>query len=174
MNVEETFWYVVKTKPLAEKKVAERFQLIGLESFLPLQTIWKQWSDRKKKIMSPLIPSTIFIRCSESMLKHIFSIQGTNGLLYYLGKPAIVRDFEVENLKIILRELEGLKVQSVENSIQVGENVVVTRGPFKGLIASSISLNGKHRVQINIESIGTNVLLNIPKSFVRKVVNKAA
>jgi transcriptional antiterminator RfaH len=174
MNNEKNFWYVLKTKSLAEKKVADRLEGIGLESFLPLKTSWRQWSDRKKKVMSPLIPSTVFIRCNESKLKDTFSIQGTNGLLYYLGKPAIVKDFEIDNLKIILKELEGLDVEKTENSIQIGEDVVVTRGPFKGLIASSISLNGKHRIQVNIESIGTNVLLNIPKSFVRKIVDNAA
>ncbi len=174
MIVHKQSWYVLMTKPLAEKKVAEKLQLKGVEYFLPLQTVWKQWSDRKKKIVSPLIPSNVFIRCGESMLKEVYSIQSSNGLLYYLGKPAIVRDFEIENLKIILRELEGLKLNTLEHTIKVGENVVVIRGPFKGLIASSISMNGKHRIQVNIESIGTNVLINIPKSFVRKIAAKAA
>ena len=49
MNIHKYNWYVLKTRPSAEKKVAERLQLIGLESFLPLQAVWKQWSDRKKK-----------------------------------------------------------------------------------------------------------------------------
>jgi transcription antitermination factor NusG len=74
-----------------------------------------------------------------------------------------------------LREQEDLNLDKSEKKFQVGENVVVTRGPIKGLVASSISLNGKHRIQVNIESLGTNVLLNIPKSFVRRIIdNKAA
>jgi hypothetical protein len=42
-------WFVVYTKPLTEKKVADRLCLLGIESYLPLYTTIRQWSDRKKK-----------------------------------------------------------------------------------------------------------------------------
>ena len=49
----EKKWLVVKTKPNAEKKVAERLALKELEVYLPLYTTVKQWSDRKKKVQKP-------------------------------------------------------------------------------------------------------------------------
>ena len=55
-------WIVVKTNSRAEKKVHERILAQGLQSYLPIQTTVTQWSDRKKKITTPLIPSSLFVK----------------------------------------------------------------------------------------------------------------
>ena len=103
------FWYVVKTNSRAEKRVVERISSIGLKAYLPLIESIKQWSDRKKKIQTPLIPSTLFVNCRSSELAKLYDIQGFHSILHFLKKPAIVRDYEIENLKILLKESDALE-----------------------------------------------------------------
>ncbi len=167
-NVEEPRWYVLKTNSRAEKKVHERLVLLGFTVYLPMVTTIKQWSDRKKKIEVPLISSTLFIQSAEADLKKLFTVLGFHSLLYFLGKPAIVRDFEIRNLKILLQE--NVDFDS-EDSLDVdpGDKVEVIRGPFQGLIATSIEVNRTHKLIVQIESLDQRFVVHVPKSFVKKI-----
>jgi transcription antitermination factor NusG len=161
-------WYVVKTNSRAEKKVFERLESLGLEAYLPLVTTIKQWSDRRKKVEVPLISSTLFLHCRESDLKILYSVIGFHTLLYYLGKPAKVRDYEIQNLRILLQEnLEFEKEEFV--NIQEGDKVEVIRGPFQGLIATSLEVSRTHKLIVEIESLEQRFVVHVPKSYVRKI-----
>ncbi|MBM3452078.1 MAG: UpxY family transcription antiterminator [Bacteroidetes bacterium] len=161
-------WYVVKTNSRAEKKVFERIESIGMEAYLPLVITIKQWSDRKKKIDVPLIASTIFVKCKEEDLNLLYNITGFHSLLYYLSKPAKVRNIEIQNLRILLSEDFEFNQENFE-SIQGGDKVEVIRGPFQGLIATSLEVDRKHRLIVEIECLEQRFVVNVPKSNVRKI-----
>lgn len=162
------YWYVVKTNSLAEKKVNDRLIQNGFDTYLPLLISWRIWSDRKKKVDLPLIPSVVFVHTTESELKHIYPIQGVVRILTYLGKPAVVREQEIENLRILLQTDHISEIQTVERFEQ-GEEIEVVRGPFKGIFATAIQEANSFRLVIEIQSLGTGFTVNVPKSYVRKL-----
>ncbi len=92
-------WFVLKTKPNSEKKVTEQLQALQLDVCCPVRTEIRQWSDRKKKVKVPLLPSMILVNCAESERDLVFSIPQVRGYLFWLGKPAIVTEKEVEALR---------------------------------------------------------------------------
>lgn len=164
----EQKWYVVKTSSRAEKKVAERIEKQNIKVYLPLIQSIRQWSDRKKKISLPLIPATIFVNCHEEDLFKLYNIQGFNSILHFLKKPAIVKNYEIENLKILLKE----SIEEIENNatkIFNGDKVEVIRGPLQGLIATSVEESRTHRLIVEIESLDQRFIVHVPKSFVRKL-----
>lgn len=174
LHTEKLNWFVIKTNSQAEKKVFERLISLGFESFLPLYSTMRQWSDRKKKIYLPLIPSVVFVKCRAIDLSKTFAVPGMNGTLNYLGKPAIVKEFEIENLRILLMDWDDDIISICNDCIEEGVLVEVIRGPFKGLTATSVTKNGKHRVVVNIESLGNNFVVNVPRSFLKKLNREAA
>jgi len=162
-------WFVIRTATNAEAKVKSRVDALQLESFLPLYETMRIWSDRKKKVQVPLISSTLFVYCSPEEFSRIYPIPGVNSILKFLGKPAIVHHWEIDNLKILLRELNGNAIDSEDIHFTAGEQVRVVRGPFKGLYGTSVECNGKHRIHITIDAINTGFSVNVPKSFVKKI-----
>lgn len=163
-------WYAIYTMPRAEKKVYERLVEIGVISYLPLVTTVRIWSDRKKKVTSPLISSYVFVKIEESKLISLYQIQGVTGVLKYLKRPAIIRDTEIENLKILLSDSDNFSI--LDNPIfEKGETVRVLKGPFQGLIAQFYENKGKHRVIVTIDSITTGFEVNVPSSFLEKYNN---
>ena len=147
-------WFALYTKVKSEKKVFERLEKAGFESFLPLVTKAKQWSDRKKKVQVPLIKSYVFVKCKENGLNPVLNIPGVVAVLKYLGKPAIVKEQEIENLKILSNNPNSLQaVPKID--ITKGKLIQVARGPFKGLMATIISESGKHRVIVNVEALNS-------------------
>jgi transcriptional antiterminator RfaH len=163
-------WYVVKTNPRAEKKVYERIISSGINAYLPLVSTIRQWSDRKKKIDLPLISSTLFVNCSEKDFSKVFNIPGFHSFLYYLKKPAVVRDYEINNLRILLKENVDFESFETEKLLK-GDKVEVIRGPFQGLIATSIEIDRSHKLIVEIEGMDQKFIVHVPRSYVQKLRN---
>jgi len=166
-------WYVIKTMSRAEKKTAERLDYMGFTNYLPLQTTIKQWSDRKKKVEVPLIPGVLFVSCNESRLNSVYDVQGVHSILKLSGKFAIVRETEIHNLQLLLKDRIDIAEEDFE-TIAEGEFVEVIHGPLQGIIATSIEHQRNYKIIIQFESIGRQFTVHIPRSQVRKIKDKIA
>ncbi len=158
-------WFVVYTKTLAEKKVAERLRLMGIEVYLPLYTTVRQWSDRKKKLEKPLINSVVFVRCAEPDLQKLYMVPSVAGVLRHNGKAAVVQHHEIQNLRILLQEVGAQELEPI--NLEAGTPIEVTRGPFKGIIGTAVQVLNTLRVIIEIKQLGVAFSVNVPKSFVK-------
>jgi transcription antitermination factor NusG len=54
-------------------------------------------------------------------------------------------------------------------NIQQGDKVEVIRGPFQGLIATSLEVSRTHKLIVEIESLEQRFVVHVPKSYVRKI-----
>lgn len=134
-------WYVVYTKPKWEKKVADKLNQVGIECYCPLITQVKQWSDRKKKIEVPLFNSYVFVRLNDSERNSAFQVSGVVRYLFWLGKPAIVKDQEIE---IIKKSLTAPNLSEISvSTIQVGDKIKLESGAFtnQNAIVKEVSNN---------------------------------
>src|SRR5258707_12735485 len=73
-------WYAVQTRARNEKVIAERLQEQGLNTFLPLVTEVRRWSDRKKKVKLPLFSCYVFVKLVISNNHDRMSVYRTNGV----------------------------------------------------------------------------------------------
>ena len=55
------FWYAIYVKSRHEQCVHSELQKKGIESSLPMKTVYHRWSDRKKKIHLPLFRGYVFV-----------------------------------------------------------------------------------------------------------------
>ena len=166
----ELKWYAIYTRPRSEKKVYKLLVEYGYNAYLPLMTTVRQWSDRKKKVQLPLIPSYVFVNEAEKNLKNILSIHGVVNVLKHLKKPAVIKDYEIENLKILLQDTDNFNfVHDVK--LKKGDSVIVEKGVFKGLVAECLTVKGKHRVIVRIEALSDIIEVNIPVSHIKRINN---
>lgn len=162
-------WYALVTRPKAEKKVYERLLSSGEQVYLPLLTSIKQWSDRKKKVELPMIPSYVFVKTKESELNHLLSDIGVVRVFKYLKKPAVIQEKEIDALKILTSDSEKVSIVDCKSFCK-GEKIEIIKGPFKGLQAEYVQFQGKHRIIIKTVALGVVMEVNIPMSFVEKMV----
>ncbi len=163
---EEKFWYAIYTRPRSEKRVHELLLKNEYDSFLPIITTIRQWSDRKKKVQVPLISSYVFVRIAPNDLTTLLQFQGVVLIVKHLGKPAKIQDYEIENLRILLSD--STHISLTENiKVDTGDIVIVERGVFKGLIAECIKHNGKHRIIVRIQGVENVIEVNIPLSHIK-------
>ena len=158
MDNQENLWYVVRTKSNAEKKVDERLKALSLESFLPLYETLRMWSDRKKKVKVPLIPSHLFVRCETKQLHAIYSVDGVASILKEKGQPAIVRAHEIENLRILTTIQEPPALVPTQRW-SVGTAVCVTEGPLTGLVGIVAKTSSGRKIHIEFKQLGLKAVL---------------
>ncbi|SHG27502.1 Transcription antitermination factor NusG [Flavobacterium segetis] len=144
-------WYVVYTKPKWEKKVAEQLLKSGIECYCPIITQVRQWTDRKKKVQVPLFNSYVFVQLQEAQRNLVFQSSGVVRYLFWLGKPAIVKDEEISVIKKWLEGADGNDV--LVESIKIGDTIQLESGPFSKQKAIVQEINKTHYVLV-LESLG--------------------
>ena len=151
-------WYVVYTKPKWEKKVAEQLKNKGIACYCPLVTQVRQWSDRKKKVEVPLFNSYVFVQLPEKERNMVFQSVGVVRYLFWLGKPAIVRNDEIETIKKWLDPAQDNDVSL--HSFQVGDAIQLESGPFSSQKAIVQEVTNTHYVLV-LESLGCVLKMKI-------------
>jgi transcription antitermination factor NusG len=73
-------------------------------------------------------------------------------VLKYLGEPAIIKDFEISNLKIIINTVEEVELID-QIDLKEGEDSEVTNGTFFGLLGKNINVAGKYRVLAEVVTL---------------------
>ena len=129
-------WFVLCTKPRNELKVTERLTRIGVEVYTPTKVEVRQWSDRKKKVTIPLLPSMVLVQLSEKEVDVVFDVPGAVRFLFEHGKRASVSDEEVLAMKSYLQML----VEKESKTLAVGDLVKV---PLLEQEAILLSIKGK-------------------------------
>ena len=99
----EKKWFVVYTRPQQELKVAEQLSRIGITNYCPTITLVKQYSDRKKKVIKPLIYSYVMVHLEEKEREKVFSCYGILRYLFFLGKPAVVPASQINLMQLKLK-----------------------------------------------------------------------
>jgi transcription antitermination factor NusG len=157
----EKKWYAVYTKPRWEKKVHKLFDEKGLENYCPLNKVRKKWSDRIKVVEEPLFKSYIFVRVSEDEKTKVRMTNGVVNFVYWQGKPAVVKEKEINIIKKFLNEYENVMAQPI--TLRSDMKIKIQQGMFMDNEATITKvLNNK--VQVIIESIGYSLVAVIDKS----------
>ena len=129
-------WFVLCTKSRNELKVTEGLTRIGIETYTPTRIEVRQWSDRKKKVTIPLLPSMVLVQLLEKEVEVVFDVPGVVRFLFEHGKRASVSNEEVLAMKSYLETF--LKEES--KTLAVGDLVKV---PFLEQEAILLSVKGK-------------------------------
>ena len=129
-------WFVLCTKPRNELKVTERLTSIGVEVYTPTKIEVRQWSDRKKKVTMPLLPSMVLVQLLEKEVELVFNVPGAVRFLFEHGKRASVSNEEVLAMKSYLETV----VQKESKRLAVGDLVKV---PLLEQEAILLSIKGK-------------------------------
>jgi transcription antitermination factor NusG len=151
-------WYAVYTKPRFEKKTHTLLQVKGIESYCPLTRVRKRWSDRYKVVEEPLFKSYVFVKLGEAEKPEVRMTEGVVNFVYWLGKPAVIRDSEIITVQKFLREYEHVRAERVE--MAPGQRVIITSGVLmdrQGVVLRT----SRDKVFIMLDSIGYRLVAEL-------------
>ncbi len=163
----EPRWYALYTRSRYEKKAYALLQENGLEAYLPLVKRWRIWSDRKKQVEMPLLPSYLFIRTIPQNPHTFFTILNTPGIVRFItfeGKAVAIPDHQIAALQRL--NSEGVDMQCMDESPPPGSPVKVVQGPMKGLTGEVVSVGKNKKMVLRLDTLDKCVTLNIPLALV--------
>lgn len=156
-------WFALYTKSRHEKLVHSEFQKKGIESFLPLRKITRQWSDRKKIIEEPLFKGYLFVH---TPLSERWTILNTTGVVSFVGKkshPAEIPIAELNAVRLFLKE--EIPVDPFPY-LKEGQRVYVRSGPFKGVEGFIIRKDRHCRLVISLHLLMQSVSIVMDEACV--------
>jgi transcription antitermination factor NusG len=157
-------WYAVYTKPRWEKKVQTLFEDKHIESYCPLNKVHKQWSDRMKLVEEPLFKSYVFVHINENDQLNVRMVNGVLNFVYWLGKPAVVKQHEIDRIRRFLNDHENVMLEPLD--IRVEDKVVINAGILMDKQAVVRRSFGK-KIEVEIESLGYKLVAHVDKKNVR-------
>ena len=153
INADKKNWYVLYTAPRAEKQVRDRVGALGIECWLPLHRAPRVWSDRVKIVELPLFSSYLFVRCTDPVLRNLTRVYGVARIVYYNGKPAGVRQREINAIQEFLD-------QAAEHALCPGEEVEILCGAMKH-ISGKVKRVKKNHLFLYLEQLGATVCVRL-------------
>jgi len=148
-------WFVIYTRPKQELKVAEQLSAMRITTYCPTICLIKKYSDRKKRIIKPLLSSYIMVYIEENERNQVFSSPGVVRYLFFLGKPAVVCSSEIQ---LMQNHLNGEYNDIQTAKLSLGSFYKIPKGPFSGLSGKVVEID-KTRVRLELKSLGMIITL---------------
>lgn len=160
-------WKALYVASRSEKKVNAALCELGLESYLPLKTEKKQWSDRKKMVVTPLINGYVFVKTDNKNRELVFKVPNVIQYVRSNGQDALVREEEILILKSI--EQKGYYTEGkFGETYAEGQTILITHGPFKGHKGIIKTVVSETIYYLNIQSLGYSLTVKVPSEILQK------
>ncbi|MDP4263346.1 MAG: UpxY family transcription antiterminator [Bacteroidota bacterium] len=153
-------WYALYTRPRWEKKVAELLEKKKVEVYCPLNKVKRQWADRKKIVMEPLFTSYVFVYVSDREHLDIKQTDGVISFVYWLNKPAVIRNEEIDTIKRFLNEYDHVSVEKTQ--VNLNDRVRIINGPLMMWEGNVVEIR-TNTVKITLPSLGQTLVAEIRK-----------
>lgn len=166
VGVPEVKWYVARmTRNNVEKATAERLAKQGYETYVATQNVWRQWRNgRRRKVEHVVIPSMVFILCTEAerlIIAHDPNIsrflvdRASHSSDARMRKIVTIPDKQIQQLKFMLGESDT-PIDFVEAEYKAGCKVRVIRGSFAGIEGEVSDMkSSKSTLTVVIKSLGS-------------------
>ena len=154
-------WYSARTKPKHEHiATANLRRHMALEVFFPRIRMEKLTRRGLVRVVEPLFPCYIFIRCVvEEKINEIKHTSGISQLVHFGNKIPQVADDIIEELQSCFEADDSIVV---ENRLMAGDEVTMADGAFAGMSAQVLkTLPAKKRVQILLDILGRPTIVEV-------------
>jgi len=159
-------WHVLYVNSRWEKKVHDRIQEAGVESFLPLAKTVRTWSDRKKVLLEPLFKSYVFVNVKSPMdFYKALSVNGACAYIQFGKEYAVVQDYEIENIKLLIGDDQILDLTTEEALPTIGEKRRIVCGALEGLKCEVLRADTTSKILVRIDSLQQNLVATIPSYY---------
>ena len=172
-------WYVLRVSYGRAEKANEILKAKGIETHLPLHTVYKEVDGKRKKQRVPMLPNFLFVHTSLSILESLLkSSPDFHFITFYYdhfnmksdGKnpPLVVPANSMENF-IKLTSIDDehiLLIDEINGTYKQGDYVRIIEGSFKGIEGRVTKITGQKRVIVELPGLCSVATAYIPKGFI--------
>ncbi|CAN5753949.1 UpxY family transcription antiterminator [soil metagenome] len=151
-------WYAVYTKPQHEKKVAALLGKKKIENFCPLACEETQNFRKLKLVFKPLFKSYVFVHVSLEELELLKLTDGIVNILYWLGKPAVIKGEEIAAIKDFTSDHRNIKLErTFVNLTETARNLSASSYAIEGKL---VTIKNK-LLKVSLPSLGYTMIAKV-------------
>lgn len=159
-------WHVLYVKFKHEVKVHDELQRLGIDSFLPMVSTIKRWSDRKKKVQIPLIPCYVFVNIQSRLDFHkAISVDSACSYIRFGTEYGIVSQEEIDQIKLFVQGKDFTDVEISSVLPRIGDKLRIEQGDLSGLECEVYRVDNIHKISVWINSLRQNISATIPAYY---------
>lgn len=161
-------WYLLYTKPLCERKVADRLSEKNIDFYLPMISDTRVRNGRERLVAAPLFPSYIFVRLTDAAT--YFTALDTKGVVDFVkfGRQiARVNETVISNVRTLVDK--GEEVEVCNDVFASSEVLLIREGPLSGLRCEVVKHHGRKKILVRIQILNRVVMTNMPVSSLAKI-----
>jgi len=151
-------WYAVYTKPHCERKVSLSLSKKNVENFCPLNHKKSRQFFRSITFGEPVFASYVFVRSTDAEIVALTKqTYGAISLLYWKGKPATIKEEEINAMKDFCLNYQEISVEKMHSDFQTEE------ADISYLMDGQILLVKNRTMKLNIPSLGLTMVAKLPE-----------
>lgn len=140
--------------------MASMLQEKGIENYCPINKVTRQWSDRKKIVHEPVFKGYVFVKLQEEKKWEVKEVNGILNFVYFLGKPAKIRDEEIDTIRRFLNEFNDVQVESkglvVNSEVRIKQGVMMN---YHGVVVEVLG----NRAVVKIDTLDIQLSAHFDK-----------
>jgi len=160
-------WYAIYTKFNAEEKLCSLIQnyskqhALNYQTYLPLRSEIKKWSDRTKLVKSPLFSNYLFVRHDDRGFSKIKSMPGFSFYIRFGSTPSVIPEKQMTLIKDVV--LNQQNTYCLPHKMIKGDVVRICKGALSGYEGILVKDQNSHKLAIEIKSL--KLFLNVEISI---------
>ena len=159
-------WYIINTKPHSEFKVISYLMRNNIQTFMPKLLVTRKHARKIDKVLRPLFPCYIFVYADiKYNYRLINNTIGVKNILSSGNEPSCVPKIIIDELSAHT-DSKGIVNKLDVSNYDLGQEIQISEGIFKGSIGSFCGLSGKDRVLVFLEFLGKQVKFSISSLFI--------
>jgi transcription termination/antitermination protein NusG len=153
-------WFAIRTRPRHEKTVVKQLETGRVESFLPLCTEVRSWSDRRKEVDFPLFPGYVFVRLANCgpMRLLVFQARGVIGFVGPNNRATAIPAQQIEALRSVVDARVNLRPHPYLN---VGHRIRIQNGALQGLEGVLVRIASDESLIVSVDLIHKSVAIRL-------------
>jgi transcription antitermination factor NusG len=159
-------WFALRIRSNHERISVAHLRERGYEEFAPSYQIEKRWSDRTKQIDQFLFPGYIFCRFNPNDRLPILTAPGVVDVVGFGKIPEPIPEVEIERVRRMVQS--GLLVTPYPY-VQVGQAVLIERGPLSGVEGILVEVKGKVRLVVSVNLLQRSVSAEVERHSIRPI-----
>ena len=159
-------WFAVRVRSNYERVTAIHLRERGYEEFVPRFQVERRWTDRRKRVDQFLFPGYVFCRINVEQRLPVLTTPGVVGLVGFGKTPTPIPEKEIQGIRTMLQA--GLPVTPWP-FLQVGQHVVIERGPLEGVEGILEQVKGKFRLVVSICLLQRSISAEVDREWVRPI-----
>jgi transcription antitermination factor NusG len=159
-------WFAVRVRSNHERLAIAHLRERGYEEFAPCYKSERRWSDRKKQIDQFLFPGYIFCRFDPGERLPILTAPGVVDVVGFGKVPEPIPHDEIERVR---RMVESGLLVTPYPYVQLGQAVLIERGPLAGVEGILAEVKGKLRLVVSINLLQRSVSADVDRHSVRPI-----